>query len=119
MIETASRALALVGVHHQRDVLEEARQVLELLHRADELLQVLQPSGGVGRAVLLPHLGVAGFVEHDLGELGVRQRVLLRAPAVERRDQVAQRAARLRLQLLGLGEQRAPPAAAARSARRA
>ena len=27
---------------------------------------------------LLPHLGVAALVEHDLGQLGVRQRVLLR-----------------------------------------
>ena len=88
-------ALAAVGVHHQRDVLEEAAEVLELLHRAHELLQVFEPAGGVGRAVLLPHLGVAGLVEHDLGELGVRQRVLLRAPAVERRDQIAQRGARL------------------------
>ena len=43
------------GVHDERDVLEEARQVGELLHRADQLLQVLQPPGGVGRAVLLPH----------------------------------------------------------------
>ena len=105
MIETASAPSPLVGVHHQRDVFEEAGEVLELLHRADELFQVFEPAGGVGRAVLLPHLGVAGLVEDDLGELGVRQRVLLRAPAVERRDQVAQRAARLRLQLLGLGQQ--------------
>ena len=65
---------ALVGVHHQRDVFEETREVLELLHRADEFLQVLQAAGGVGGAVLLPHLGVAAFVEHDLGQLGVRQR---------------------------------------------
>ena len=74
---------AAVGVHHQRDVLEEALQVLELLHRADQLLEVFQAAGGVGGAVLLPHLGVAGFVEHDLGELGVRQRIALLAPAVE------------------------------------
>ena len=60
---------AAVGVHHQRDVFEEALQVFEFLHRADQLLEVFQAAGGVGGAVLLPHLGVAGFVEHDLGEL--------------------------------------------------
>ena len=69
---------AAVGVHDERDVLEEALQVLELLHGAHQLLQVLEPAGGVGGAVLLPHLGVAGLVEHDLGELGVGERVALR-----------------------------------------
>ena len=91
----------LLVVHHQRDVFEKALQVLELVHRADEFFQVLQPAGGVGGAVLLPHLGVAGFVEHDFGELGVRKAVALLAPAVERFEQAAQRAARLRLQLVG------------------
>ena len=95
---------ALVGVHHQRDVFEEALQVLELLHRAHELLEVFEAAGGVGGAVLLPHLGVAGLVEHDLGQLGVRQRIALLAPAVERVEHVAQRAARLRLQLVGLDD---------------
>ena len=83
-------ALAAVGVHHQADVLEEAGEVLELLHGAHQLLEVLQPAGGVGAAVLLPHLGVAALVEHDLGQLGVRQRVLLLAPALEAVDQAAQ-----------------------------
>ena len=66
-----------VAVHHQRDVLEEPLQVLELLHRADELLEVFQPSGGVGRAVALPHVGVARLVEHDLDQLGMGQDVAL------------------------------------------
>src|SRR4029077_17264947 len=35
---------AAVAVHYQRDVLEETVQVFEFLHRADELLQVLEPS---------------------------------------------------------------------------
>ena len=37
----------------------------------------------------------------------MRQRVLLRAPALERCEQIAQRAARLRLQLVGLDHARA------------
>ena len=82
--------LAVVAVHHQGDVLQEALEILELLHGAHQLLEVFEAAGGVGRAVLLPHLGVAGFVEHDLGELVVRERVLLRAPAVEGDDDVAQ-----------------------------
>ena len=64
---------AAVAVHHQRDVLEKTLQVLELLHRAHEFLQVIQPARGVGRAVLLPHLGIAALVEHDFGELRMRQ----------------------------------------------
>ena len=74
---------AAVAVHHQRDVFEEPLQVLELLHRAHQLLQVFQPAGGVGRAVLLPHLGIAALVEHDFGQLRMRGHLALRAPAVE------------------------------------
>ncbi|MGY4597607.1 hypothetical protein ACVWXL_005353 [Bradyrhizobium sp. GM22.5] len=77
-------------------------QVLELLHRAHQLLEVFEPTRGVRRTVLLPHLGVAALVEHDLGELGVRGDLALGAPAVELGDDVAQGAARLRLQLIGL-----------------
>ena len=91
----------VLGVHHQRDVFEEARQVLELLHGAHQLLEVLQAAGGVGALVVLPHLGVAGLVEHDLGQLGVRHLVLLRAPAVEVVDHGAERIAGLGLQLVG------------------
>ena len=82
---------ALLVVHHQRDVLEKTLQVLELLHGAHQLFEVFQAAGGVGGAVLLPHLGVAALVEHDLGELVVRQRVALLAPAVEGFEHAAQR----------------------------
>ena len=91
-----------VTVHHQRDVFEEALQVLEFLHRAHQLLEVLEPSGGVGGTVLLPHLGIAALVEHDFGELGMRGHLALRAPAIETDDEVAQGPARFRLQLVGL-----------------
>ena len=94
MMLTASASAWPSAIHHQRDVLEKALQVLELLHGADQFLEVFQPAGGVGGAVLLPHLGIAGLVEHDLGEFRVRQRIALLAPAVERGDQVAQAAAR-------------------------
>ena len=83
-------------------MLEETGEVLELLHGADELFQILEPSGGIGRAVPLPHVGVAGFVEHHLREPHVRERLLLRAPALERGEKIAQRRARLGLELVGL-----------------
>ena len=115
--------LRAVAVHHQRDVLEEALQVLEFLHGAHQLLEVFQPAGGVGGAVLLPHLGVAGFIEHDFGELGVRQLILLRAPALECGHQVAQRqraasasSRRWREGAGGFGERDAFPCARSRAA---
>ncbi len=86
------------------DVLEETGEVLELLHRADEFLEVLEPPGSLGRLVLLPHLRVAAFVQHELGELGVGQGLDLAGPAVEIVDQPAQRIARLGLHLLRLGK---------------
>ena len=95
-------AFALLRVHHQRNVLEEAREVLELVHGADKLFQVLQAAGGVCVAVLLPHVRIAGLVEHDLRELGMGQRIPLGAPALERGEQIAQRPAGLGLELVGL-----------------
>ena len=97
-------AFAALAVHHQRDVLEEALQVLEFLHGAHQLLEVFQPAGGVGAFVVLPHRGVARLVQHDLGQLVVRRVVLHAAPALEARHQVAQREPRLRLHLVGGGE---------------
>src|SRR5688572_22111813 len=92
---------AVLAVHDQGNVLEKTLQVLELLHRANELLQVVEAALRVGRAVLLPHLGVAALVEDDLGKLGVRNVRRLRAPALEILDHCAQARARLRLQLVG------------------
>jgi hypothetical protein len=92
---------AAVRIHHQRDVLEETLQVLELFHGAYQLLEVFEPAGRVGGMFLLPHLGVAGLIEHDLGKLVVWGDLALSPPAVERGDEVAQRRARLGLELLG------------------
>jgi hypothetical protein len=64
--------VALVGFHDERDVLQEALQVRELLHGAHELLEVFEASRRVRRFVLLPHVGVAGFLQHRLGDLGLR-----------------------------------------------
>ena len=75
-------------------MLEKAAEVFELGHRHDQLLQVFEAPGGVGRAVGLPHRGIARFVEHDLHEIGVRNTVGLGAPAVERGDKRGERVAR-------------------------
>ncbi len=71
----AVAVVALLGVHDQRDVLEEAGQRLELVHEADELLQVLQPRLRLRALVGLPHRRVAALVEDQLGQLGVLQLV--------------------------------------------
>ena len=102
MMLTASSMPSRVAIHHQRDVFEEAAEIFEILHGAHKLLQVFEPARGIGGAVLLPHLGVAAFVEHDFGQLGMRQLFALRAPALERDQQIAQRAARFGLQFVGL-----------------
>jgi hypothetical protein len=50
---------------------------------------------------LLPHVGVAGFVEHDLGQFVVRGGFALRPPAVECGDEIAQGLPRFWFELLG------------------
>ena len=87
--------LVLLGVHDQRDMLEEGAQRLVFLHGADQLLQVFEPARRLGRAVVLPHLGVAALLQDDLGELGVRLGLDHALPAARnwRRPRAAPRAA--------------------------
>ena len=103
--ETRSGPLLLVRLHHERDVLEEGGEVRELLHGAHELLEVLEPPGGVGRLLLLPHLGVAGFLQDGLGQLVMR---LASPPAARQRSKSSPRGRAAPsgrgLQLVGLDE---------------
>ena len=102
MMETASSRLAAGRVHHQRDVLEEAGERLVFAHVVDELLEVLQPPRRLGRAVHLPHLGVAGFLQDHLGEIGVaRASDQLLRPARKALQEIGERLPLLRLDLLG------------------
>ena len=87
-------------------MLEEGAERLVFLHRPGELGEVLEPAGALGRAVGLEHRGVARFVEHEPGELGVGQLVEPGAPAGEIADQIAERAARLGGQLVGVEDRR-------------
>ena len=52
-----------VVLHHQRYMVEEAGQRFEIGQRANQFLQVFEPSRCFGRFVLLPHVGVAALVE--------------------------------------------------------
>jgi hypothetical protein len=101
MMEALGSYSLLLHVHDQRDVFEEAFHGLELVHGADQLFQVFQPGRRFGVLVLLVHLGVAGLVQNDLGNLGVGQGGDLHAPAVKLAEQVGQRLARLGGQLFG------------------
>ena len=92
-------------VHHQADMLHEAGQSVELLHEADQLFQIFELRLRLRRLLGLPHCGVAGLIEDQLGKLGMAHRVDGRAPAVERCDEVGKALARFRLQLLGLDDE--------------
>ena len=85
-------------------MVEEGAQVLELAERADQLLQVLEPAGRRRRAVLLPHLRVAGFVEHQRNHVRMRRLGQRGAPGAEPLDQPAESAARAGLELVGLDQ---------------
>ncbi len=62
-----ARRVAVI-VHDQRDVFEEALQVVEAFQRLDQFLQVLQSPRRLGCLVLLPHGRVAAFVQNGLGQ---------------------------------------------------
>ena len=96
--------IALGILHHQADMLEEAGEALELGHGIDQLLQILQPARRIGRFVRLEHAGIAG--SRRARSRRARHGACLRhgAPALEIADQAAERAARRRLQLVGLDQ---------------
>ena len=104
MIETASRFSFGLGIHDQRDVLEEAAHRLEAFHRADEFLEVFEAAGRFGALVVLPHVRIAGLFEDLLGKLGMRCVFKQFLPSAERLNHVEERLARLRLQLVGLDD---------------
>ena len=91
----------LVHVHHQRYVLQEGAEAVELAHEADQLFQVFETALRLRRLILLPHRGVAALVEDQLGEVGVRHGAGKVAPAGEILGERAQRFAGGGLQLLG------------------
>ena len=52
---------------------QEPLQVLELLQRLDQFLEVFQPPRRLGRLVVLPHAGVAALVQDDARQFGMDQ----------------------------------------------
>ena len=58
-------------VHHQADMLHEAGQSVELIHEADQLFQIFELRLRLRRLLGLPHCGVAGLIEDQLGKLGM------------------------------------------------
>ena len=95
----------LLGIlHHQADMLQEAVEVLELLHAGDQLFQIFQPARRIGRFVGLPHGGVSGFVEHGAGKLRMRNAPDQIAPAGKIAHQSAQRVARPGRDVVGVDQ---------------
>ena len=74
----------------------KAREGLIFLHRPGQLGEVFEAAGGFGAALGLEHGGVAALIEHDPGELGMRQLARHLTPAGEVGDETAEAAPRLR-----------------------
>ncbi len=90
-----------VAVHHQGDVFKEARHVFKLAHGAHELFQVFKPAFGFRAFVVLPHFGVARFIQNHFGQVRVGQALQGLTPAAETFDEQAQRGASLVGKLIG------------------
>ena len=100
----AVAAFVLGDFHHQADMLQEPRQGFKTLHRADEFLEVVQPPRRFRRLVGLQHVGIAAFLQHHLGQFGVRQYARRLAPAREVGRQRGQGLARLGRQFVRVGD---------------
>jgi hypothetical protein len=84
-----------VAVHHQGDVFKEARHVFKLAHGAHELFQVFKPPFSFRAFVVLPHFGVARFIQNHFGQIRVRKTLQPIPPAAETFNELAQGGARL------------------------
>ena len=99
----AGASVLRLRLHHQRNMFKERGEVGKLLHRADELLQIFEPARGLRRAVLPPHVGIAGFLQNRSRPVRPAAFASIeRRPAGEIGEEIAQRLALLRLQLLRL-----------------
>ena len=102
--------LAAFGVHDQRHMLEKRLKIGKFAHRPDEFFQIVEPSGGIGRALGLPHVDVAALLEHELGQLLMRKLSRFFAPPVEIVEKATQDLPRTRLQFLRFDQRARSPA---------
>ena len=88
-------------------MLEEGAERFIFFHRARELGEVFEASGAFGRAVGLEHRRVAGLSSSMMRASSGWGRVLaISPPACEIGDEIAERAARLRSQLVAVEQVR-------------
>ena len=73
-------------------MLQKPLQILELFQGFDQFLEVFQPPRCLGRFILLPHAGIAGFVQNHLGQfdMSVTFGPDLTGPTIDSIDQRAQ-----------------------------
>ena len=89
-------------VHHQTDVFEEIAERFVFLHCAGEFGEVFEAAAGLDSLFGLKCQRVAAFVEHGAGQICVREVAPQISPTRDVADQIAERAARLRGQFVGV-----------------
>ena len=105
-VDAVAGVAVLFQLHHQAETCSRnaASDSYCSIERTSSFRLSSRP-GASGRFVALQHVGVAAFVQHDLGQFGMRQICfdcsLQRATILA---QVAQRLARLGRQFFGLGD---------------
>ena len=100
-------ALALIAtiyVHDQRYVFQKRPEIRKLAHRTDEFLQVVEPSGGIGRALRLPHVDIAALLKNELRQLFMGDLLRLSPPPIEVVEDAPQNLSGTGFQFLGFDE---------------
>ena len=57
-----NEAIACVDVHNEADMFQIGGQGIELIHRLDELFEVLQPARRFRILIVAPHLRIARLI---------------------------------------------------------
>ena len=95
------------NIHDKLDMFEEAGEAVELAEGVDQLLEVVEARLGLGPAILLEHVGIAGLVENDLREFVVRHAVIQPvAPHIDLVDELGEAALGRAFDLVGLQDHR-------------
>ena len=96
--------VAAVDVHDQRHMLEKRPKIGKFAHRTDELLQIVEPSGRIGRALRFPHVDIAALLKNQLRQLFMRDLIRLSPPPIEVVEEAPQNLTGTRFQFLGFDE---------------
>ena len=101
MIETRSPSSPLSTSMTSDTCSRNAPKIGKFAHRPDEFFQIVEAARRVRRALRLPHVDIAAFLQNELRQLFMRDLLGLPPPPIEVVEEASQDLTRARFHFLG------------------